>query len=261
MRFCVLASGSAGNACFVSTETTRLLIDAGLSVKQLAARMLEIGEDPARLDAVIVSHAHKDHAGCLAKTVKHGIRRGRAIPAYITEPTSTLIDWEGLEAPPVKLFKAGTPFVIGDIEVYPLTLPHDAACTCGFVISANGAKLGIAVDLGFIPDGVRGRFRDVDALILEANHDTEMLRVGPHPTQVKLRVSGRYGHLSNASAFEFLAKDIGPQVRHVVMAHLSQDNNLESLVREGAEEELRRRGIQAGLVLAEQDRRTEVITL
>jgi phosphoribosyl 1,2-cyclic phosphodiesterase len=261
MRICVLASGSAGNACLISTDTTRILVDCGISVKQLAARLAEIGEKPERISGIAISHAHGDHVNGLARLVRHGIKRGRAIPTYLSEYTAPVIDWDGLEAPPVKLFKAGSSFVIGDIEVSSFSTPHDCVDPVAFTLRSNGSKVGIATDLGFIPDAIRARFRGCQAVLLESNHDTEMLRVGPHPHHVKIRVGGRYGHLSNHDTTDYLAGELDPDVQHVMLLHLSQDNNLPQLARMGAEIALRRRGIAASLTIAEQDKRTEIIEI
>jgi phosphoribosyl 1,2-cyclic phosphodiesterase len=261
MKFCSLASGSAGNSTFIASGTTRILVDAGLSVKTLKARLVDIGECIENLSAVLVTHRHNDHISGLARLVRYGIKRGRAIPVYLTGPTSEVIDWDGLEHPPVAIFNAGTPFSIGDIGVDSFTIPHDCVDPVGFTFSQNGSKIGFAHDLGFVPDAARYKFRDCQALMLESNHDIEMLRVGPHPNEVKLRVSGRYGHLSNAENHAYLGSEAPAGLRHLVLTHLSRDNNFPLLAETGAVEELRRRGIAATVTVAGQDRRTDLLTI
>lgn len=261
MNICSLASGSAGNATLISTLSTRILVDCGLSVKQLIARMAAIGESPDDLDAICISHEHSDHIDGLARLVRHGIKRGRAVPVFLTEGAASMIKWENVENPPIKFFKPGTSFVIGDISVSSFTVPHDSSDPVAFCFTAGGSKVGVATDLGFIPDALRARFRDCRAILLESNHDVEMLRNGPHPLAVKIRVAGRYGHLSNLDVVEYLEKDLGSQMRHVILGHLSKENNSVALALEGARDALFRRGLSAKLTIASQDAVTELIEI
>jgi len=261
MTICSLASGSAGNATFIRAGSTRILIDAGLSVKQLVARLAEIGEKPENLSAILITHEHADHVAGLARLVKHGIKRGRAIPVYLTARTAEQIWWDGVEAPPVSLFQPGKTFVLGDLEIVGFTVPHDCVDPVSFVVRSNGSKMGIATDLGYIPDALRANFRDCQAVLIESNHDTEMLRCGPHPNNVKIRVAGRYGHLSNADTIDFLSRDLNAEAQHVMLLHLSQDNNMPELALGGAGEILSHRGMRASLSVATQDRRTEIIEI
>jgi len=140
--------------------------------------------------------------------------------------------------PAVEYFSAGQPFSIGDISVNPFTIPHDAADPVGFVFSSEGVRLGFATDLGYIPPNVREQLRDLDLLLLESNHDLEMLRDGPYPWSVKQRVLSRVGHLSNDAASEFLADDYDGQAAYIILGHLSENNNLPELARVAAERAL-----------------------
>jgi len=150
-------------------------------------------------------------------------------PAVTKDPT-----W----LPAVEYFQAGEPFEIGDLSVSPFTIPHDAADPVGFVFSSEGVRLGFATDLGYIPPNVREQLRDLDLLLLESNHDLEMLRDGPYPWSVKQRVLSRVGHLSNDAASEFLSEDYDGQAAYVILGHLSENNNLPELARVAAERAL-----------------------
>jgi phosphoribosyl 1,2-cyclic phosphodiesterase len=292
VRFTVLASGSKGNATVLCGGRTRILVDCGLSCRELFRRMKLEEEEPEKLDAILITHEHSDHVGGVAVTA-----RKLGIPVYFTEGTHrawmrwlsprrqmTYAQWleqtrkqaaerqaeasgdEGeageidesdlVEAaerqdeaapakekdltwlPAVEYFQAGEPFEIGDIAVSPFTIPHDAADPVGFVFRAEGVRMGFATDLGYIPPNVRAQLRDLDLLLLESNHDLEMLRDGPYPWSVKQRVLSRVGHLSNEAAAGFLEDGYDGQAAYVILAHLSESNNLPELARVTAERAL-----------------------
>ncbi|MGH9606837.1 MAG: MBL fold metallo-hydrolase [Terracidiphilus sp.] len=306
VRFTVLASGSKGNSTVVSGGGTRILVDAGLSCRELFRRMKLAGEETQTLDAIVITHEHQDHIGGLAVTA-----RKLGIPVYFTEGTHrawmrwltprrqmTYAQWleecrkqaaerqaepeaaaecdtddpevelkdavsfgPDLEAaqavprveaaaekpsakedptwlPAVEYFEAGQPFEIGDIQLSPFTIPHDAADPVGFVFRAEGVRLGFATDLGYIPPNVKAQLTGVDLLLLESNHDLEMLRDGPYPWSVKQRVLSRVGHLSNEATAEFLENQYDGQAAYVILAHLSENNNLPELARVAAERAL-----------------------
>jgi phosphoribosyl 1,2-cyclic phosphodiesterase len=345
VRFTVLASGSKGNSTVVTGGRTRILVDAGLSCRELFRRMKLAGEDPETLDAIIVTHEHSDHINGLAVTA-----RKLGIPVYFTEGTHrawmrwltprrqmTYAQWleqcrrqaaerqaeadtaqmdpgcdaeegngdaepgcsaqepvspemariaaesmaedtalereaESADGPPatdripgrkedpawlpsVEYFQAGQPFEIGDIAVSPFTIPHDAADPVGFVFCAEGLRLGLATDLGYIPPNVKAQLQALDLLLLESNHDLEMLRDGPYPWSVKQRVLSRVGHLSNNTAADFLENSYDGQAAYVILAHLSESNNLPELARVTAERALNGRAslLANRLLLAEQN--------
>ena len=204
VRFCVLASGSSGNAAFLATSKARILIDAGLSVRELARRLAFIGESLETIDAILVTHEHSDHVSGLARIVRWSQRRNRPIPVYCSRHTAPLIDWENIESPPVELFQAGSGWMVGNIAVQSFTIPHDAVDPVGFCFHAEGVKVGLATDLGYVPDSIKIHLRRVQILLLESNHDLEMLKVGPYPWHIKQRVMSRTGHLSNHTVSEFL---------------------------------------------------------
>ena len=313
VRFTVLASGSKGNCTVVTGGRTRILVDAGLSCRELFRRMRLAGEEPETLDAIVITHEHSDHINGVAVTA-----RKLGIPVYFTESThrawmrwltprrqmtyaqwleqcrkqaaerqaeaahcdaegepeetDSLADAEQTEsgpasldvveataaqaqteateaAPPsrqkdptwlpaVEYFKPGEPFEIGDIAVSPFTIPHDAADPVGFVFRTEGVRLAVATDLGYIPPNVKAQLKSVDLLLLESNHYLEMLRDGPYPWSVKQRVLSRVGHLSNDAAAEFLEHEYDGQAAYVILAHLSESNNLPELARVTAERAL-----------------------
>lgn len=352
VRFTVLASGSKGNSSIVthcpdSTDPregnadncTRILVDAGLSCRELFRRMRLVGEDPATLDAILITHEHQDHINGLAVTA-----RKLGIPVYFTEATHrawvrqmtpqrriTYAEWAaqyrkqrekddaraqfesriavspdlsgphpgpdhaplpdpdpdpapepdpvpvpdpnpvGIHAsssvscspdidpeakaelaaetranparlpadlPYVQYFRPGEPFHIGDISVSPFTSPHDAADPVGFVFTAEGVRLAVATDLGYMPPNVQAQLRRCDLIMLESNHDLEMLRDGPYPWSVKQRVLSRVGHLSNAATAHFLEDTYDGAATYLILAHLSESNNHPELARIAAEHAL-----------------------
>src|SRR5580692_5597863 len=160
VRFCVLASGSTGNSAFLATSKTRILIDAGLSVKDLTRRLAEIGEKPEDLDAVLITHEHADHVAGLARLVRaRAKKKGKPLPVFLSRLTAPLIDWDELENPPVELFQSGTGWVFGNVTIQSFGIPHDAVDTVGYCFHAEGVKIGIATDLGYMPDSVKVHLR------------------------------------------------------------------------------------------------------
>ena len=305
VSFTVLASGSKGNCTVVSGGRTRILVDAGLSCRELFKRMKQAGEDPAALNAILITHEHQDHVNGLGVTA-----RKLGIPVYFTEGTHrawmrwltprkqmTYAQWleqcrtqaaarqaeaepnegdagEGdpdedgavtaIEAaevsteqacqtpepqavepkkdptflPSVQYFQAGQKLQIGDISVSPFTIPHDAADPVGFVFEAEGVRMAVATDLGYVTPNVKAQLRRLDLLLLESNHDLEMLRNGPYPWSVKQRVLSRVGHLSNEAAAQFLEAEYDGQAAYVILGHLSESNNMPELARVTAERAL-----------------------
>jgi phosphoribosyl 1,2-cyclic phosphodiesterase len=246
MRMTVLASGSRGNCTVISSASASILVDAGLSCRETLKRMKAAGEDPRQLRAIVISHEHSDHVAGLAV-----LARKLKIPVYIT--AETYETWRKLvrdgQGQPATLeqrehFHAGRSFSIEDITVMPFTIPHDAADPCGFTFRAGGVKIGIATDLGYLPFSVKDQLRGCDGLMIESNHDLEMLRNGPYPWMVKQRVMSRVGHLSNTALAEFFEKDYDGSASFLVLAHLSEQNNHPELARETAWKAL---GLRPGL--------------
>jgi phosphoribosyl 1,2-cyclic phosphodiesterase len=235
VRVCVLASGSRGNATWMATERTGLLVDAGLSRKETYARLAAVGERPETCNAVVISHEHQDHTGglrVLALDLK--------IPIYIAPETRDALEWDSrLKA--IESITAGEKFTVGDIEVTPFSIPHDAVDPLAFTLESQGIKIGVVTDLGYLPEVVKQHVRGCHALILESNHDLEMLKIGPYPWHVKQRVLSRHGHLSNLAAADFLTEDFDGAAQVLVLAHLSENNNHPEIARLTAQEALSQR--------------------
>jgi phosphoribosyl 1,2-cyclic phosphodiesterase len=357
MRMTVLASGSKGNSTVIASAETAILVDAGLSCRELLKRMAATGEDPAALSAILITHEHQDHVSGLAT-----LARRLGIPVYFTESTHrawvrmvtprstmTYAEWlthiqrekelraaetaaeqsstpganqvstavilseavlpcgtaqskdpdtldrastdqtvlthvsatvadpdeddAGPEAPKpepsylpaVEYFSSGASFTIGDLAVTPFTTPHDAADPCGFVFESRTerAHMAVATDLGYVPPNVKAALRRIDVLLLESNHDLEMLRDGPYPWSVKQRVLSRVGHLSNHATAEFLSTDYDGGAAYIVLGHLSESNNAPELARIAAEQALANHPKLLGnrILLAMQSTPLEPITI
>jgi phosphoribosyl 1,2-cyclic phosphodiesterase len=224
VKFCVLASSSSGNAAFIGTERTRILIDAGLSRRELTRRLAAIGEAPENVNAILLTHEHSDHVCGLLRFVKKF-----ETPVYTTALTATTLAWEDC-TPKLESFLAGTRLSIGDVEVDTFTIPHDSIDPIGFRFCAEGVRIGYATDLGYVPDSIKFHMRGVDLLMLESNHDIEMLKVGPYPWSVKQRVMSRKGHLSNDHVCDFIRNDLDSSTSTLLLGHLSENNNYPGLV-------------------------------
>jgi phosphoribosyl 1,2-cyclic phosphodiesterase len=281
----------------VAAGGTAVLVDAGLSCRELLRRMASTGEDPVELNAILITHEHLDHVAglsVLARKLKipvffteathrawvrmltpqkrmsykdwlEKMQREREATESGVEPTSTEPECAAEEAPKVnptalpalEFFEAGRSFRIGDLEICPFTIPHDAADPCGFVFYAPGEsiRMAVATDLGYVPPNVKLALKNVDVLLLESNHDLEMLKDGPYPWSVKQRVLSRVGHLSNAATAEFLTRDYDGGAHTIVLGHLSEQNNLPELARLAAEQAIGDRMSLLGnrVLLAQQD--------
>jgi phosphoribosyl 1,2-cyclic phosphodiesterase len=241
---------------FIRTERTRILVDAGLSKRDTLARLALIGEQAEQLDAILVTHEHSDHVCGLVTLAKQ-----LNVPIYITRLTAPAIPW-GEYTPKLDCFQAGTTFSVGDIDVDSFTIPHDAIDPVGFCFRAQGIKIGIVTDLGYMPDSIKFHLRRADLLVLESNHDLEMLKVGPYPWSVKQRVMGRKGHLSNDIVSDFIRRDLDTTISTLVLGHISEHNNHPQLVRVMGHRALdgAGRGLFTRLVVAEPKQQTEVFT-
>jgi len=332
MRMTVLASGSKGNSTVIASARTRVLVDAGLSCRELLRRMAIAGEDPAKLDAILVTHEHVDHiAGLPVLARKLGIpvfftesthrawvrmmtprttmtyakwldhiqqeKLARAanasgVPSQPVQPsevgshhpapavdiaaeaqvpvdpdaesedcepaTAARVEADPTFLPAVEYFQAGRQFSIGDLAICPFTIPHDAADPCGFVFEAEGIRMAVATDLGYMPPNVKSALKRIDVLLLESNHDLEMLRVGPYPWSVKQRVMSRRGHLSNEVTADFIRNDLDTRVSTLILGHISEHNNHPELVRNLALKALNGRTLFTKLVVAEPGVQSEV---
>ncbi|HSR49563.1 MAG TPA: MBL fold metallo-hydrolase [Acidobacteriota bacterium] len=218
MRVCVLGSGSSGNCTFVETRRTRVLIDNGFGPRSLKRRLQEAGLPLDRFDALLITHGHIDHW----KGAESFVHTYQA-PVYTNLGTRNEVEalnqidrWEE--------FRTGESFVVGDLEVDPFPVLHDAADPVGFRLRCGGVAGAVATDLGSLTDAVEERLSGCDWMVLESNHDEELLRLGPYPWSLKQRLTSRLGHLSNRAFASFLTRFDG-QARHVFLAHLSCKNN------------------------------------
>ncbi len=217
---CVLASGSRGNATYISDGETSLLIDAGLSGVEIERRLAVRGLCPGDLNAIVVSHEHNDHiqgVGVLARRYD--------LPVYISRPTAAAAMKQLKTIREYRYFECGRDFSINQLTVHPFSLSHDAADPAGFTINRQELKIGLATDLGVATAMVRSHLRKCDILVVEANHDPDMLLGGTYPWAVKQRIKSRTGHLSNQDSRALLAEVKHDRLAHVVRAHLSLENN------------------------------------
>ena len=229
-RFASLGSGSQGNGLVFEVASTRILLDCGFGPRDTQARLARLGLDPADLAGIIVTHEHSDHsAGVFPFAQRHGV------PVWITHGTlSTLIDANAEVAKGVKvtLVDGHGSIAIGDVQVQPYTVPHDAREPVQYVLSDGVRRLGVLTDTGCSTPHIEASLSGCDALVLETNHDREMLLNGSYPAWLKARVGGRFGHLDNASAAQLLGALDRSRLQHVIAAHLSHQNNTPELARD-----------------------------
>jgi len=237
VRVISLGSGSKGNATLVEFGRRRVLVDAGLSAKSLAQRLLAMGVEPASLEGVFLSHEHQDHArGAERFSRKHGV------PVFSTVETLEAMDCSPVHFAQWHSLEPGRVIDMGWVRVDPFPVPHDAAGPVGFVLEGDALKVGIATDLGQATTLVVQRLRGCHMLMVESNHDDALLRDGPYPWQIKQRVGGRLGHLSNTEAADLVEKTVGDGCQAVLLAHLSESNNTPHLAQKAVREALVRRG-------------------
>lgn len=250
MRVVSLGSGSRGNCLVVESGARRVLVDAGFSCRELERRLAAVGVPPGGFDALLLTHEHGDHvAGAERFARRHGVS------VYATE--GTLAGWEsgGEVARSAITVRSGERFEVGGFEVEPFAIPHDAREPVGLVIEDGaGCRVGLAADLGSRSRLAWARLAEVDILVLETNHDLEMLRSGPYPWPLKQRVAGRHGHLSNREAAEGIPELVADRLRWVMLYHLSQTNNLPALAAAEVGEALERESCSARVALTEQGR-------
>ena len=224
LRFCLLGSGSTGNALLVASPTTKVLIDNGFSLKQLEVRAAAVGESLDDVDALFVTHEHSDHVNGVGVAA-----RRLGVPVFMTPGTAESLPVSVGGLPQLELFDAGDTVSVGDMTLTSFPVSHDAADPVNFVVQSGGAKLGLAADLGRPSHLVRNRLAGAHALVLEANHCPDMLRRGSYPLSVQQRILSRHGHLSNKDMGTLLASLVHDRLEIVVLVHLSQENNTRRL--------------------------------
>ena len=257
MRFSVLASGSSGNACYVETDNARILVDAGLSGREIERRLEYVGRSAESLDAIVVTHEHSDHikgAGVLARRYD--------LPVYINQKTLESGHKVLGKLPRTEIVQTGQTLKIKDMNVETFTKCHDAADPVGLVLSRNGIRIGLITDLGKSTRLVEDRLRQCQALIVESNHDPEMLDNGPYPLHLKQRIKGNDGHLSNEQAGDLIRVVSHNNLRNVVLAHLSEKNNHPDIARNQVTAVLRSCGLdQTDVRISQQDETGPLIDL
>ncbi len=256
MRVCLLASGSKGNSIYVEAGTVRLLIDAGLSGRELLSRLSVIGVEGRQLDAILISHEHSDHvrgAGSLSRKLK--------IPLVVTDPTRQAGS-AFLGKTAICEFESGSPFAFRDVVIDPFPTTHDANDPVGFIIECAEGRIGMATDLGIATRLVQEKLKGCRVLVLESNHDEEMLANGPYPWPLKQRIRSRHGHLSNSESAALLDEIIHPGLEAVFLAHLSEVNNDPRIAFVTAKKSLTNGNVCAPrLMVGDQHRVSEMVTI
>ena len=226
MRFASLGSGSEGNGLLVECGATRLLVDCGFKLAETVRRLARLGLDPSDLAAILVTHEHDDHGGGVAR-----LARRYHLPVYLTYGTLVALGPRSSMMPRVSLIDSHSPFMIGDVEIHPYPVPHDAREPSQFVFSDGDRRLGLLTDTGDSTPHIQRMLSGIDALMLECNYDFDLLMNGPYPPSLKRRISSRMGHLDNGTAARIVAAIDCSRLQHFIAAHLSAQNNTPELAR------------------------------
>ncbi len=243
MEFCSLYSGSSGNCLYVGTEKTKILIDAGLSGKKIEEALKNKEVNPKNINGIVITHEHSDHikgVGVLSRRFN--------IPIFANTNT-----WKAMYSSlgkisdeNIKVFGSYRAFEIGDVVVNPFPIPHDAVEPCGYSFIKDNKKITVATDIGYVTDDIRKNIKDSDLMLLESNHDVDMLKVGPYPYELKRRVLSDRGHLSNENAGKTILEVISSKVKNILLGHLSDTNNYPFLAHETVLSVLKMEGISPG---------------
>jgi len=237
MRICPIASGSSGNCIYVGTENTHLIVDCGLSGKRTTAGVNSLDLSMDDISAILITHEHSDHIGGLGV-----LARKYGIPIYTTSLTADAIlnsSWIGrIDHTLFNDVSPDTPFMIGDIEINPLRVSHDAVDPVAYRFRSGQKRTAIVTDLGFYNDYIVEGLEGLDVLMIESNHDVNMLQVGPYPYPLKQRILGDKGHLSNENAGKLLSRILHDNMKHIILGHLSQENNIPELAYESVKMEI-----------------------
>ena len=258
IRFAVLGSGSGGNSAVIECGDQRLLVDAGLSAKQLELRLISLGIDPATLEGILLTHEHGDHVRGLKVFLKKF-----GVPVLATPQTAMVVKEGGIEHATWKSFETGQTFDLGNTRIQSFAIQHDAVDPVGFVFSHQERRLGLVSDAGFVTHSMRESLRDLHGLFIEANYDDGLLEADTkRPWSIKQRISSRHGHLSNKQVGELLSEIAHPGFEQVVLGHLSSDCNQPDVALNHLRECLTEAGhSQVALQCARQDEPTEWITI
>lgn len=258
MRFSVLASGSSGNAFYLETDEVKLLVDVGLSGRQMDRMFNEVSVDPNELTGILVTHEHSDHIKGLGV-----LARKYNLPIYANEKT-----WKKMSKNIGEIsldqkfhFEANSTKTFGNVDVESFSVSHDAADPMFFAFHHGQDKIALVTDLGYVSDRIKKTIEGANAFIFEANHDINMLQMGHYPWNVKRRILGDYGHVSNEDSGLALSEVITNKTERVYLAHLSKDNNMKELARMSVEQILRERGIQTNLYDTDPDTPTSMFEI
>lgn len=231
LRFALLGSGSKGNALVVEYAGTRLLIDCGFSAREIEKRLARLALAPGDIDAIVITHEHDDHWKGVSR-----FSRAHAIPVWLTPGTQAAKAGDALAA--TELYSPHEPFAIGELELSPYPVPHDAREPAQLIVGNGDKRLGVLSDIGHATPHVRAMIDACDALIIECNHDPDLLAHGPYPASLKARVGGRLGHLSNQQAAALISDIDASHLQQVVVAHISESNNRPALAQAALSEAL-----------------------
>lgn len=252
--FCPLASGSKGNSIYIGTDQTKILIDAGLSARATKLRLAELNVDIADIDAILITHEHSDHIqGLQVLALKLGI------PVFANAETAKGIANALNDCPRFKIFTTGDTFEFGDLEIHPFSIQHDTLDPVAFTLRTGSLKLGFCADLGFVSTLVRKQLEGCDYLYIEANHDPDMVRASLRPMVYKQRVLSRSGHLSNFECGQLLQEISHCGLKHVHLAHLSQECNTHDKALQTVQDHIKAAGYAIEVSVAPQERIAKAI--
>jgi phosphoribosyl 1,2-cyclic phosphodiesterase len=256
MRLCVLGSGSSGNATYIESGGKGVLVDAGLSCREIERRLAKIGVSLSSVRAVLVSHEHSDHVKGL-----QSVSRKYRTPIYCNRSTAGVVVQRGIEIKELVVFKTGTPFMLDGMTVNPFPVIHDAVDPVGFVVTGGGCRIGVATDLGSLSREAETALKGCVALVVESNHDVAMLRDGDRPFVLKQRIFSKNGHLSNEDAARLVCRVLSGNLRDVFLAHLSQECNRAALALAATERSLTAAGaVDISIRLTYPDRISDAVT-
>ncbi len=256
ISFCNLYSGSSGNSTFVSSDNTKILVDAGVSCNKIVKALNEIDVELDDIDAIIITHEHTDHTKGLEMICKK-----YHIPIYANQKTWSMLSGLNISDNYKFYFNTGEDFYIGDFKVFPFSIPHDAAEPCGFSLFAEDKKITVTTDIGHMTEGILHQMENSNVLLLEANYDAETLKCGPYPYQLKKRIMSEKGHLSNEDAGKALSYLSKNNVQNIVLGHLSKENNFPELAYQTVFNEIQESGNICNLSVASRDFVDPIITL
>ncbi len=240
LRICSLSSGSKGNSIYIASDTTEILVDFGMSYAYVCDALKSIGTDISNIAGVVVTHEHADHVCGLLKASQEGIK----VYAHARTTLAINAKYGRIQTENLPFYDGG--FVVGDITVLPFRVPHDAVYPLAYSFVSDGDKITVATDIGHPTEGIINNVKGSRILLLEANHDREMLLAGDYPEKLKKRIDGANGHLSNENALEILKRVVTPQTKRIILGHLSEHNNTPELAFQTIIDGLRRNGIVDG---------------